>query len=168
MSGYEVADRFWEQAQPLLEPFQRRKPGGSAPLDFRRVMNGSLYVRKSGCQWHLLPRCYGSKSAVHEHFQRWVAGGVFTALFRLGAESYEELCGCAWAWQSMDGSLVPAPVRQTGCQAAEGLGRNPTDAGGAAANCTSWSTRTVSPPPSWWRGPTSTTADSSPQRSRRA
>jgi hypothetical protein len=34
-----------------------------------------------------LPRGYGSKSAVHEHFQRWVAGGVFTALFRLGAET---------------------------------------------------------------------------------
>jgi putative transposase len=129
MSGYEVSDRFWEQAAPLLEPFQRRKPGGSPPLDFRRVLNGILYVLKSGCQWHLLPRCYGSKSAVHEHFQRWVAGGVFTALFRLGAETYEELRGFAWAWQSMDGSLVQAPVRPARCQAEEGRGRNPTDRG---------------------------------------
>jgi hypothetical protein len=58
-----------------------------------------------------------------------VAGGVFTALFRLGAGKYEELCGFEWTWQSMDGSLVQAPVRQTRCQAAEGLGRNPTDRG---------------------------------------
>jgi transposase len=129
MSDYGVSDRFWAQAEPLLEPFKRRKPGGSKPLDFRRVMNGILYVLKSGCQWGLLPPCYGSKSAVHEHFQRWVAGGVFTALFRLGAEAYEELCGFSWTWQSMDGSLVQAPVRQARCQAAEGLGRNPTDRG---------------------------------------
>jgi transposase len=87
MSNYEVSDRCWEQAEPLLEPFKRRTPGGSKPLAFRQVMNGILYVLKSGCQWRLLPRGYGSKSAVHEHFQRWVAGGVFTALFRLGAET---------------------------------------------------------------------------------
>jgi transposase len=129
MGNYEVTDRFWEQAEPLLEPFKRRKSGGSPPLDFRQVMNGILYVLKSGCQWSLLPRCYGSKSAVHEHFQRWVAGGVFTALFRLGAETYEELCGFEWTWQSMDGSLVQAPVRQACDHAAEGLGRNPTDRG---------------------------------------
>lgn len=129
MSHHEVSDRFWEQAEPLLAPFKRRKSGGSKPLDFRQVMNGILYVLKSGCQWRLLPRCYGSKSAVHEHFQRWVAGGVFTALFRLGADTYEELCGFELTWQSMDGSLVQAPVRQARCQAEEGLGRNPTDRG---------------------------------------
>jgi transposase len=129
MSDYEVSDRFWEQAEPLLEPFKRRRTGGSKPLEFRRVMNGIFYVLKSGCQWSLLPPCYGSKSAVHEHFQRWAAGGVFAALFRLGAEKYEELCGFEWAWQSMDGSLVQAPVRQAKCEAAEGLGRNPTDRG---------------------------------------
>ena len=42
MSHYEVSDRFWEQAEPLLEPFKRRKPGGSKPLEFRRVMNGII------------------------------------------------------------------------------------------------------------------------------
>jgi transposase len=127
MSDYEVSDRFWERAEPLLGPFKRQRTGGSKPLDFRRVMNGMLYVLKSGCQWSLLPPCYGSKSAVHEHFQRWVAGGAFTALFRLGAGKYEELCGFEWAWPSMDGGLVQAPVRQVRRQAAEGLGRNPTD-----------------------------------------
>jgi len=129
MSNHEVSDGFWAQAEPLLEPFKRRKSGGSKPLDFRQVMNGILYVLKSGCQWALLPRCYGSKSAVHEHFQRWVAGGVFTTLFRLGADTYEELCGFELTWQSMDGSLVQAPVRQARHQAEEGLGRNPTDRG---------------------------------------
>lgn len=98
-------------------------------MDFRVVLSGILYLLKTGCQWNCLPAGYGSKSAVHEHFQRWVAGGVFTELFRLSAEDYEELCGFEWAWQSMDGSLVQAPVRRTRCQAAEGLGRNPTDRG---------------------------------------
>jgi transposase len=49
MSHYEVSDRFWAQAEQLLEPFQRRKSGGSKPLEFRQVMNGLFYVLKSGC-----------------------------------------------------------------------------------------------------------------------
>jgi hypothetical protein len=40
----EISDRFWEVVAPLLEPFERRRPGGSKPLDFRTVLI-----------WHLLP-----------------------------------------------------------------------------------------------------------------
>lgn len=129
MSCLEISDRLWERVEPLLEPFKRRRPGGSKPLEFRTVMNGILYVLKTGCQWDCLPACYGSKSAVHEHFQRWVAAGVFKEMFRWSAAEYEELEGFDLAWQSMDGSLVQAPVRQARCQKDEGLGRNPTDRG---------------------------------------
>ena len=129
MSFQGISDRFWELVAPLLEPFKRRKSGGSKPLDFRSIMNGIFYLLKTGCQWALLPAEYGSKSTVHEHFQRWVCGGVFTAMFRLGADRYEELQGFTWTWQSMDGTLVQAPVRQSCCRSDEGLGRNPTDRG---------------------------------------
>lgn len=113
----------------MLEPFKRRRSGGRKALDFRIILNGIFYVLKTGCQWGYLPACYGSKSTVHEHYQRWVAGGVFTEWFRLSATEYDELQGFDWTWQSMDGSLVQAPVRQTHCLKEEGLGRNPTDRG---------------------------------------
>lgn len=129
MSFQGISDRFWEVVAPLLEPFKRRRPGGSKPLDFRALLNGIFYLLKTGCQWAFLPAEYGSKSTIHEHFQRWVGGGVFTAMFRLGADRYEELQGFTWTWQSMDGTLVQAPVRQTLCLQDEGLGRNPTDRG---------------------------------------
>jgi putative transposase len=129
MNYREISDRFWERVAPLLEPFKRCRRGGSKPLDFRTVLNGIFYLLKTGCQWAFLPSCYGSKSAVHEHFQRWAGDGVFTEMFRLGADEYEELQGFQWAWQSMDGSLVQAPVRQALCLQEEALGRNPTDRG---------------------------------------
>lgn len=50
-------------------------------------------------------------------------------MFRLGADRYEELQGFIWTLQSMDGTLVQEPVRQTLCLQDEGLGRNPTDRG---------------------------------------
>ncbi|WP_420886147.1 transposase [Candidatus Contendibacter odensensis] len=56
-----------EPSGPLLEPFKRKKSGGSPPLDFRCILNGIFYLLKTGCQWGYLPSCYGSKSAVHAH-----------------------------------------------------------------------------------------------------
>ncbi|MBK9952930.1 MAG: IS5 family transposase [Candidatus Competibacteraceae bacterium] len=138
MAYHEISDDFWNQVEPLLEPFKRKKSGGSPPLDFRCILNGIFYLLKTGCQWGYLPSCYGSKSAVHAHFQRWVHAGVFTEIFRLSVEKYQALNGIEWEWQAMDGTLAPAPVRgQSLCLTEEGLGRNPTDRGrsGSKIHC---------------------------------
>ncbi|MDT4330769.1 IS5 family transposase [Methylomonas sp. MV1] len=129
MRYQEISDDFWELVAPLLERFKRRTPGGSKPVEFRTVLNGIFYLLKTGCQWAFLPSCYGSKSTVHEHFQRWASAGIFAEMFRLGAAQYEEFKGFKWAWQSMDGSLVQAPSRQSTNLSVEGIGRNPTDRG---------------------------------------
>lgn len=126
----EISDKFWEKVEPLLEKFKRKKSGGSQALPFRAILNGIFYVLKTGGQWGYVPACYGSKSTVHEHYQKWVAAGVFSEVFRLSVEEYDELVGIEWEWQMMDGFLVQAPVRgQKICLEEEGLGRNPTDRG---------------------------------------
>ncbi|WP_242482168.1 IS5 family transposase [Thiocystis violacea] len=130
MAFQEMSDDFWRQAEPLLEPFKRKHSGGRTPLDFRVILNGIRYLLKTGCQWDCLPVCYGAKSTVHEHFQKWVHAGVLSELFRVMANAYQEQIGLQWTWQSMDGALVQAPVHgQSVCLAEEGLGRNPTDRG---------------------------------------
>ncbi|MFZ1492957.1 MAG: transposase, partial [Candidatus Competibacter denitrificans] len=96
MAYPEISDDFWNRVELLLEPFKRKKPGGSPPLAFRRILNGIFHLLKTGCQWGYLPTCYGSKSAVHEHFQRWVHAGVFAKMFRLSVEGYQELNGIEW------------------------------------------------------------------------
>ena len=123
----EVPDDLWQRIAPLLLPFQRKHSGGKPALSQRQILNGILYVLTTGCQWEMLPNCYGSKSAVHEHFQRWRSAGVFDQVFRLCLEYYDALKGIDWEWQSMDGSLLAAP----GCgkDSQEGLGANPTDRG---------------------------------------
>lgn len=130
MASPEISDGFWKKVEPLLERFKRRTSGGSPPLDFRVILNGIFYLLKTGCQWDCLPSCYGSKSTVHEHFQKGVATGVLAEMFRLNAADYEERQGIHWEWQVMDGFLVQAPVRgQKLCLDEECLGRNPTDRG---------------------------------------
>ncbi|MBF0416538.1 MAG: transposase [Magnetococcales bacterium] len=112
MMAKEISDELWVQIQPLLEPYRRTRRGGTKPIPFRDIFNGILHQLRTGCQWEMIPRCYGSKSTIHEHFQRWVAGGVFDQIFASNLKKYDELCGIHWEWQSMDGSLVQSPVRE--------------------------------------------------------
>lgn len=77
----DVPDELWKRIEPLLAPFKRKRSGGSKPLAQRTVLAGILYKCRTGCQWAMLPACYGSKSTVHEHFQRWNKAGVMAEIF---------------------------------------------------------------------------------------
>lgn len=66
----------------LLAPFKRKRSGGSKSLSQRTILAGILYKCRSGCQWAMLPACYGS-STVHEHFQRWSKAGVMAEIFHM-------------------------------------------------------------------------------------
>ena len=78
--GYstELTDDQWELLQPLL-PERTWQPGGPGrpPCDVRRIVNGILYVNKTGCQWRLVPREFGHWSTIYGYFKRWRQDGVW-------------------------------------------------------------------------------------------
>lgn len=132
IKSWEVSDSFWERVEPLIPKPQRdpnmtykRKPGGGRkPMPPRRIFEAIMYVLRTGCQWKALPKeIYGSPSAIHAHFMRWMEAGFFLTLWRAGLAEYDEMEGIAWSWQSIDGAMVKAPLAQ------EAVGRNPTDRG---------------------------------------
>jgi putative transposase len=54
-------------------------PGGPGrPLkDRRQVINGILYVTKTGCQWRMLPKEFGCWNTVYGYFNRWSKQGLW-------------------------------------------------------------------------------------------
>lgn len=131
--SWEVSDGFWERVQPLIPALPKRDPdkdykrksgGGRKPMDSRKVFEGIVYVLRTGCQWKALPKeRFGSASSVHAYFLQWLRTGFFLQLWRAGLAEYDELEGIAWEWQSIDGSMIKAPL------AREAVGANPTDRG---------------------------------------
>ena len=107
----DVPDELWERIEPLLAPFKRKRSGGSKPLAQRTVLAGILYKCRTGCQWAMLPACYGSKSSVHEHFQRWNKAGIMAEIFRILLGEYGEKVGVYAQWQAVDGTLLQDPRR---------------------------------------------------------
>ena len=130
--SWEVSDEFWKRVESLVpvrerEPgrtFQRKLGGGRKTIPARRVFEGIVFVLRTGCQWKALPReRFGSASSVHKYFRRWLKAGFFLALWRAGLAEYDDMEGIAWKWQSVDGTMIKAPLAQ------DATGPNPTDRG---------------------------------------
>lgn len=49
-------------------------------MDLRCVINGIFYLNKTGCQWRMLPRDFGSYSTIYGYFRRWCQQGVWSSL----------------------------------------------------------------------------------------
>jgi transposase len=64
--------RFQMSYGMINDLLQYEKPKytvGRPVIPFRKVMDGILYVLRTGCQWKMLPKDYGSVSACHRRFQ---------------------------------------------------------------------------------------------------
>jgi putative transposase len=107
---WRVDDFLWAQIEPLLPPPEPKKgPGGRPPIPDRDVIDGIIYVLRSGCPWKQVPKQFCSGSTCHLHFSRWVRSGVFTRLWAVLCEHYDEFKGIKWDWQSIDAALGKAP-----------------------------------------------------------
>ena len=56
-----------------LLPAPKSGPGkrGRPVCDRRQVINGIVYVNKTGCQWRMLPKEFGNWNTVYGYFRRW-------------------------------------------------------------------------------------------------
>lgn len=107
---HQIPEALWERLLPLLPKYKPSPRGGRPRLDLRQVANGIFYVLVTGCQWKAMPREFGSGSAIHAYFQKWVASGVFHRLWRVALEEYDDLKGIDWEWQSLDGAMNKSPL----------------------------------------------------------
>ena len=75
----DVTDAQWRRIEPLL-PAPRWQPNGPGrpPRDRRLIVNGLLYLTKTGCPWALLPACFGPWKTVYDYFRRWSRHGVWS------------------------------------------------------------------------------------------
>lgn len=108
----DVSDEFWAEVETLIPPDPRGPEGGRPATDHRKILNGILYVLRTGCQWKMLPHVYGSGSTAHEHFQKWACDGVFGRMWKRCLQEYDGLQGIDWTWQSIDSVTVSAPVKR--------------------------------------------------------
>ncbi len=71
----DVTDKEWAILEPLIPT---AKPGGRPQeIERREIVNGILYVLRSGCPWRLLLHDLPNWSTVYLYFRLWKHAGIW-------------------------------------------------------------------------------------------
>ena len=108
-----IPDDLWDEIKLLLPSEKPNDTIGRPIIPFRKVLDGIVYVLRTGCQWKMLPKEYGSGSTCHRRFQQWTVSEVFQKLWVRLLEVYDDIKGIRWTWQSLDSVSVKAPLGGT-------------------------------------------------------
>jgi putative transposase len=69
----DLTDRQWSIIEPLIPPAE---PGGRRrEVDMRQVINGILYLNRTGCFWRMLPHEFPPWGTVHYYYRRFRLDG---------------------------------------------------------------------------------------------
>lgn len=106
---YELADEEWEKVKDLL-PRERTGKRGRPGKDNRMMLNGMIWMLKSGAPWRDLPACYGPWESVYSRFRKWIDDGYLDNLLRVLTKDaeLEEV--------SIDASIVQAQQSSAGAK----------------------------------------------------
>ena len=107
---WRIPDDLWKELEPLLPPPRPLGLVGRRQVPFRQVLDGILYVLRTGCQWKAVPKAFGSGSTCHKRVQEWERAGIFEQLWAKLRIRYDELRGIRWRFQSLDSISVKAPL----------------------------------------------------------
>jgi len=105
-----IPDELWDEIKLILPSEKPNNTIGRPAVPFRKVLDGILYVLRTGCQWKMIPKEYGSGSTCHRRFQQWSLSKVFQRLWTRLLKVYDDLIGIQWRWQSLDSISVKAPL----------------------------------------------------------
>lgn len=106
---YEVTDEDWAR---IGKYFPERQPGdkGRPRRDSREMLNGILWIARSGASWRDLPERYGPWQTVYKRFAQWQESGLLELIFHdLCAEADMETI-------SMDSTYIKAHKASAGAE----------------------------------------------------
>ena len=105
----DLTDQQWEVVKTILPEDPVRDDGRGRPWSDRRtVLNGALWILRTGAPWQDLPERYGPHQTAHRRFQNWVRSGVMEQLLLALAQHLKDAEGLDLRECFVDGTFVPA------------------------------------------------------------
>ncbi len=121
-----LTDKQWIKLEPIiLQSVCKKDSRGRKLRDPREVLNGILWVLRTGAPWKDLPDRYPQHQTCHRRFQQWTKAGFFRRIIEELAADLQERGGLDIREAFLDGSFVPAKKGamrsegQSGAKAAE-------------------------------------------------
>jgi transposase len=113
-----VSDELWALVAPLLPERPARPRGGRPPLDDRKVLEGIVFVLRTGIGWERLPKEMGCGSGMPpgqargrlcwRRLRDWQAADVWARLHRVLLDRLGRANAIDWGRCSLDSASFPA------------------------------------------------------------
>ena len=136
METSELSEAQWDRLRPLLPP-QRPRTGRPAN-DHRTVINGILWILRTGSPWRALPERYGSWKTVSSRFYRWQRAGMWAGILAELPRQADAKGDVDWSLHFVDSTVVRAHQHAAGAKGGIRLLKHWDAAvAGTARKCTS-------------------------------
>ena len=78
----DLTDAQWHLIDRMLPKAKSGTPKGGRPreVDLRQIVNGILYLSRTGCQWRMLPPSFGPWPTVHDYYRHWRREGTWALI----------------------------------------------------------------------------------------
>jgi transposase len=105
----DLTDEQWHLIGPFLPQLPRRRDGRGRPWrEHRAVLNGILWILRTGAPWADLPDRYPSYQTCHRRFQHWVRAGLLRSILEVLAQALHHEGRLDLREAFIDGSFAPA------------------------------------------------------------
>ena len=105
----DLTEEQWNIVKTILPEDPVRDDGRGRPWsDRRKILNGVLWILRTGAPWKDLPSRYGPYQTAHRRFQQWVHSGVMETLLLTLAQHLKDAGGLDLKECFVDGTFVPA------------------------------------------------------------
>jgi transposase len=112
----ELTDEQWSLIELLFDQPPTIRGRGRPRRDEREVMNGVLWILRSGARWCDLPARFPPYQTCHRRFQQWVKDGTLKRVLETLAEDLRARGGLDLSECFIDGTFV---VAKKGAQKSE-------------------------------------------------
>ena len=106
----DITNEQWTIIAPLLpaRPKGPRGQGRPPAHDQRDILNGILWVLRTGAPWKDMPKRYPPYQTCHRWLQQWRKAGVFDSVLRALAKDLRERGKLDLREAFVDGTFAPA------------------------------------------------------------
>src|SRR5690242_1961021 len=105
MSRGDLTEDQWERLKPHLPPEKTGKRGGQFK-DHRLVINGILWMDRTGAPWRDLPERYGPWQTCHDRLTRWQKNGLWTYLLHVLQAQADRQSNVEWEGCALDSTSI--------------------------------------------------------------
>lgn len=100
-----LSERQWQKIEPLLP---RHRSKGRPWANNRKVLEGILWILRTGARWIDLPEEYASPSTCWRRLKLWEEQGVWLKIWRSFLTELNERGRIRWSECFMDATFAPA------------------------------------------------------------